>query len=253
MAYLALLPLLSILAMTEAVVPYELTWLGLFWVPDALRKLFKLNTEAVVRIVGEHDFWVPFVTLCLSAISGSASFGYDGAAVQLFIVFVFTTTVNILLGEPVAARRIQMASATTHGILTNHVYNIYTRSTPPAADADLATRVIKSKSASAFKYITMLIAMAVFSALMTFGHFPRAKNYEYAFYFINNKGAVEVISMFTRFMSTPLLFMCKFIVKSLVYKGRTVIIKIPLIRHVMPKRELQGFLRAMTPRRRSPV
>ena len=49
--------------------------------------------------------------------------------------------------------------------------------------------------------------------------------------------------MFTRLMATPLLFMTKFIVKSLVYNGRTVIIKMPLVRHVMPKRELRGFLR----------
>ena len=49
--------------------------------------------------------------------------------------------------------------------------------------------------------------------------------------------------MFTRLTATPLLFMTKFIVKSLVYKGRTVIIKMPLVRHVMPKRELRDFLR----------
>ena len=33
-----------------------------------------------------------------------------------------------------------------------------------------------------------------------------------------------------------------FIVKSLVYKGRTVIIKMPLVRHVMPKLKVRGFL-----------
>ena len=58
-----------------------------------------------------------------------------------------------------------------------------------------------------------------------------------------NHGAVETVSMFTRFMATPLLFICKFIVKSLAYRGRTVIIHMPLVRHVMPKRELRGFLR----------
>jgi len=89
----------------------------------------------------------------------------------------------------------------------------------------------------------MLVAIAIFTILLTFDHFPRAKNYEYSYHFIYNKGVVETVSMFTQFMATPLLFMTKFLVKSLVYKGRTVIIKMPLVRHVMPKRELRDFLR----------
>ena len=35
-----------------------------------------------------------------------------------------------------------------------------------------------------------------------------------------NEGVVETVSMFTRLMTTPLLFITKFLVKSLVYKGR---------------------------------
>ena len=88
----------------------------------------------------------------------------------------------------------------------------------------------------------MLLAVAVFTTLLAFDHFPRAKNYEYSHHFIYNKGVVETVSMFTRSMATPLLFMTKFIVKSLVYKGRTVIIKMPLVRHVMPKLKVRGFL-----------
>ena len=111
------------------------------------------------------------------------------------------------------------------------------------ADADLTERKIKSKASGAVKYLIMLLAAAVFTILLTFDHFPRAKNYEYSYHFIRNEGVVETVSMFTRFMATPLLFMTKFLVKNLMYKGRTVIIKIPLVRHVMPKRGLQGFLR----------
>mmetsp|Transcript_104287 Transcript_104287/g.300614 ORF Transcript_104287/g.300614 Transcript_104287/m.300614 type:complete len:147 (-) Transcript_104287:74-514(-) len=110
------------------------------------------------------------------------------------------------------------------------------------ADADLTERKIKSKASGAVKYISMLLAIAAFTILLTFDHFPRAKNYEYSYHFIRNKGVVETVSMFTRLITTPLLFMCKFIVKSLVYKGRTVIIKIPLVRHVMPKLKVRGFL-----------
>ena len=110
------------------------------------------------------------------------------------------------------------------------------------ADADLTERKIKSKASGAVKYILMLLAVAAFTILLTFDHFPRAQNYEYSYHFMRNKGVVETVSMFTRFMSTPLLFQCKFLVKSLVYKGRTVIIKMPLVRHVMPKLKVRGFL-----------
>ena len=112
-----------------------------------------------------------------------------------------------------------------------------------AADADLATRVIKSKSASAFKYIALLVALAIVTTLLTFGHFPRSINHEYSYRIIYNQGSVEVASMSTQFMASPLLFMTKFTIKSLVYKGRTVVIKMPLVRHVMPKRGVRGFLR----------
>ena len=104
-------------------------------------------------------------------------------------------------------------------------------------------RKIRSNGSGVVKYINILLGATIFTVLLTFNHFPRAGNHEYSFHFLYNQGAVEMVSMFTRFMATPLLFLCKFIVKSLVYKGRTVIIKLPLTRHVMPKRKLRGFLR----------
>ena len=39
-------------AMTETI-PYEFTWLAILWVPDALRKLFMLNAEAVKLVLRE--------------------------------------------------------------------------------------------------------------------------------------------------------------------------------------------------------
>ena len=82
---------LTLVAMTEAVkaVPYELTWLAILFVPDTLRKLFKLNVEAITLIVCEVDYWVTFVTLCLAVVSAAVSFEYDGAAVYFLINFVF--------------------------------------------------------------------------------------------------------------------------------------------------------------------
>ena len=89
----------------------------------------------------------------------------------------------------------------------------------------------------------MFLVLTVYTILLTFGLFPRADNHKYEFNLLYNKGAVEVGSMFTQLVFTPLLFLCKFTIKSLVYKGRTVVIKMPLVRHVMPNRELRGFLR----------
>ena len=117
------------------------------------------------------------------------------------------------------------------------------------ADADLTERKIKSKASGAVKYLVMLLAGAAFTILLTFDRFPRAKNYEFSYHFIRNEGVVETVSMFTRFMATPLLFMTKFLVKNLMYKGRTVIIKMPLVRHVMPKLKVRGFLRRRQERR----
>ena len=67
--------------------------------PDALRKLFKLNAHAVSLVLHELDFWVPFVTWLLAAYFASASFAHDGAAVAFVITFAISFTVNILLGK----------------------------------------------------------------------------------------------------------------------------------------------------------
>ena len=49
------------------------------------------------------------------------------------------------------------------------------------ADADLTERKIKSKASGVVKHISMLVAIAIFTILLTFDHFPRAKNYEYSY------------------------------------------------------------------------
>jgi len=241
--------LVALLALTE-VIPYELAWVAILAFPDALRKIFKLNAEAMGLVLRELDFWIPFVTMCLSATFGAASFEYDGPAVLFSMNCVLLYTGNVLFGRPAPApaRRgaihacIHMASTiilSTYSSLNDHA----SMHTSLAADTDLAKRVIKNKKASAPKYIIMFLVLTVYTILLTFGLFPRANNHKYEFNLLYNKGAVEVGSMFTQLVFTPLLFLCKFTIKSLVYKGRTVIIKMPLTRHVMPKRELHDFLR----------
>ena len=103
-AYLTLLgSVVSVLALTETVdvVPYELLWLSILWLSEALRKLFKLNAEAVALILHELDFWVPFTTMCLACLCGSASLGHDGAFNLFAVAFALQYTVNVLFGKPV--------------------------------------------------------------------------------------------------------------------------------------------------------
>mmetsp|Transcript_44709 Transcript_44709/g.121861 ORF Transcript_44709/g.121861 Transcript_44709/m.121861 type:complete len:166 (+) Transcript_44709:1020-1517(+) len=97
-SYLALLGLASILALAE-LVPYELTWLCVLWLPDAIRRLFKCNTEAVGLVVLELDFWMPFSTMCLGCFFASASFNHEMAFATFSALFVISTTANILLGK----------------------------------------------------------------------------------------------------------------------------------------------------------
>ena len=97
-AYLLFVDIPSTLAMME-VVPYELTWLMVLVLPDALRKLFKLNTEAAALVLRELDFWIPFVPMCLGGCLFSASFAHDGAAAAVAINLVVSVTVNVLLGK----------------------------------------------------------------------------------------------------------------------------------------------------------
>ena len=101
-AYAGFSGLLATLALCEGVVPYELTWLHVLAVPDALRKLFKLNVEALALILRELDFWVPFVMLCLSGICAWASFPDEGAAAAAVYILIVVAgfTVNILFGKP---------------------------------------------------------------------------------------------------------------------------------------------------------
>ena len=106
------------------VLPYELTWLGILGIPDPLRKLLKLNTEAVALILCELDFWVPFVTLCLAFGFGSASFNHEMAAAVFCFVFVFTYTVNVLLGKLAAIMiNVSTISSTTSSAPT--VYMLF--------------------------------------------------------------------------------------------------------------------------------
>ena len=91
----------GILALAE-LVPYELTWLAILGVPDALRKLFKLNTEALALVLRELDFWVPFVTAIMTLICACASFTHEGAAAAFAYLFtvILTFIVNVLFGKP---------------------------------------------------------------------------------------------------------------------------------------------------------
>ena len=203
------LTILVTVAAGAQLIPFECRWVGVLAMVDVLRKAFKLNAEAIGLIIGELDFLIPFVMNCGAAGFASASFGFDPGAIAVLLTYVSLYTVNIMF-----------------------------------ADADLAARNIEKQKGTFVKYVNILLGTLIYFVPLVFGVFQHhAENQVYSFKLLQNEGAVESISMCARFISTPLLFNFKFIVKSLVYKGRTVIIKMPLIRHVMPKRGLRDFLR----------
>tara|TARA_A100001015_G_C14613316_1_gene565052 strand:+ start:51 stop:416 length:366 start_codon:yes stop_codon:yes gene_type:complete len=119
----------------------------------------------------ELDFIVPAITMLLSAYFASVSFNHEKAAGTVIITYVLSFLVVILF-----------------------------------SDADLAKRKIQSNGAN-YLHISMLVAIFIFTVLLTFNVFPRAHNKTFKVDFVNNSGTVESVSMFTRAMATPLLFM----------------------------------------------
>ena len=73
--------------------------------------------------------------------------------------------------------------------------------------------MIESKGSKVAKHIVMLLSVSVyiFVILSAFGHIPRLENRQFYFRVLYNDGTVESVSMFTRFVTTPVLFLCKFI------------------------------------------
>jgi len=80
--------------------------------------------------------------------------------------------------------------------------------------------------------------------MLNFGLYnEHATNQRFSFHFLHNEGVVETMALCSSFLSTPALFMCKMIVKSAVYPGRCVIIKVPLTRVTLQKKNLRAYLR----------
>jgi len=197
----------AIAALAE-ILPFELRWAGALVMPDIVRKLLKLNTEALGLVLRELDFWLPFTLFVLAMYFFSYSFGHDPGAGLMAFLCVLMYTINVLLG-----------------------------------DADLTKRAVESKSSRAVKYALFLVLLLVVTVMLTFGLFRRAENRKFRFKIFNNDEEVESISLYFRFVSTPLVFLCKHIVKSIQHRGRTIVIKMPLIRHDCTKRELYDILR----------
>eukprot|EP00620_Florenciella_sp_RCC1587_P023068 CAMPEP_0182567492 /NCGR_PEP_ID=MMETSP1324-20130603/8708_1 /TAXON_ID=236786 /ORGANISM="Florenciella sp., Strain RCC1587" /LENGTH=162 /DNA_ID=CAMNT_0024781503 /DNA_START=103 /DNA_END=591 /DNA_ORIENTATION=- len=88
--------------------------------------------------------------------------------------------------------------------------------------------------------------------MVVFGACPSASSvHELSFTLFNSQLKISFISMFAQFLTTPLIFLAKFIFTLYMYANQTVVIKIPLVREVMPKRGLAVFLRSRDERRSS--
>ena len=94
-SFLLFAPLVPVAAWA-GLLPYELRWaVGLAMV-EILRKVFKLNVEALVLVVREIGFLLPFTTNALGAFFGSASFDHEPGAAFTFFVYASLYTVTLM-------------------------------------------------------------------------------------------------------------------------------------------------------------
>ena len=77
-------------------IPYELRWAVGLGIVEILRKVFKLNVEALVLVVREIGFLLPFTTNVLGAFFGSASFDHEPGAAFMFFVYASLFTVTLM-------------------------------------------------------------------------------------------------------------------------------------------------------------
>mmetsp|Transcript_12546 Transcript_12546/g.34109 ORF Transcript_12546/g.34109 Transcript_12546/m.34109 type:complete len:704 (+) Transcript_12546:149-2260(+) len=208
----------ALVALTE-VVPLNLTWLGILSFPDAARCLFKMNTQAVKLCISEpFDFLVPFVTLTVGLIGAMGSLEFHPGCCAFLASFGFIYVTNGLL-----------------------------------FDADLTEQGIRGAASALPLYVITFIMFAWMYIMFVTGGYPSASSaHEFSFVFIRTHIRTSFLSIFTRFITTPLLFLAKFIFKKYRYgSDLTAVIKIRLIREVMPKRDLAAFLRSRDERRSS--
>mmetsp|Transcript_10951 Transcript_10951/g.29350 ORF Transcript_10951/g.29350 Transcript_10951/m.29350 type:complete len:957 (+) Transcript_10951:122-2992(+) len=203
------LGIIGFLGLTRAI-PEVFTWcfsLNLYY---WLRMTLKFNYFAIKMCMAQvFTFWVPVLMACAATGVGLHSFEEDFAA-QMFVV---TMTLNFI----------------SSSMLSN--------------DCDLRRKRLENGTGTGTGLILSLVAYLVWTFFFVMGGFPSAKNHTYSFIIGNRTVVLGSMSLLSRFMSTPILYMGVSAYYNCVHKGKCSVIKIPLARKRMPKAEVAGFLK----------
>ena len=170
----------------------------------------KFNYFAIKMCMAQvFTFWVPVLMACAATGVGLHSFEEDFAA-QMFVV---TMTLNFI----------------SSAMLSN--------------DCDLRRKRLENGTGTGTGLILSLVAYLVWTFFFVMGGFPSAKNHTYSFIIGNRTVVLGSMSLLSRFMSTPILYMGVSAYYNCVHKGKCSVIKIPLARKRMPKAEVADFLK----------
>ena len=237
MSTLLLTTILVSVAAAANLVPFELRWVAVLGMLDSIRKLFKMNVEAVGLVLRELDFHIPFWANVIATYFALSSVVHEPGILLGLIAYASMVSVVLLGKSPIT--RPPYATASTLLVVTHHPYPAFA----PSADADLSPRAVEGKRSRAVTYIVILVGALLFFTPLAFGLVVYSENRLLDYEFLRNSGQLESISLSLRFVSYPLPFLLKAIWKTLRHPGRAIVVKFPLRRHCMPKSELRGFLR----------
>ena len=144
----------------------------------------------------------------------------------------------------------------------------------PTADADIRERFIRDGGSLIPVYAVAFLAILALYLTFALGGFPSTTDHEITFTFLKSEIRIGTMSIWTRFMyvhqrwphrramtphqhqrcdghshpaprrSIPVIILAKFVFKLWRHGSmRTLVIKIPLVRNVVRKGDLEGFLR----------
>ena len=98
MSTLLLTTILFDVAAPIELIPFELRWVAAFGMLDPIRKLFKMNVEAVGLVLRELDFHIPFWANVIATYFASSSVGHEPGLLLGLIAYASMVSV-VLLGK----------------------------------------------------------------------------------------------------------------------------------------------------------
>jgi len=190
--------------------PPQCTWIIVANLCGILRDLLRCNVLAIKHCMGEvFNFWLPLVSAVIASVVVCASFGAgSNSAGQAFIVIWLLSFVSKVLLNDADCREDRIRFGTE-------------------------TFVVDLFGA----FVTIIFSLAFW-----LGGIPSAWNCDVKFTFFQRTIVSNYHSLFLQFMSTPVLYQLKFLIKSRLNFGKCTSIQLPLKRETMLKKDVPGFV-----------